>query len=65
VSYRHKGQQWCTELHAESFEDAEERVRALGSWGRVDGEIMARIPAGAELLARIVAGLGNLFRKSA
>lgn len=43
--YQHKGQQWGFEIKAESQEDAEERLQRIGAWGKVDGELVARIPA--------------------
>jgi len=45
-SYRFDGSEWCVTIPARSHEEAEQRLKAL-SWGRVDGEIVARIPAWA------------------
>lgn len=36
-SYRHQGVDWTLEVKASSFEDARERLKQIGAWGRVDG----------------------------
>jgi len=41
--YGYGGAQWSIEVMATSADDAESRLRAIGAWGRVDGERMLRI----------------------
>lgn len=60
ASYRYQGQQWCVEFRAESMEDADARLKAM-TWGRVDGQIMAKVPAGFQMLANTIAWFGNVF----
>lgn len=52
VSYRYEGSEWTLELPAKSHEDARRRVGQL-ALGRVDGEIVAKLPAGAGPLAAL------------
>lgn len=61
VSYRHDGAQWNIELPATSQEDAERRLSQL-TFGRVDGEIVAKIPASAGPLVMLLTRLRNLWR---
>lgn len=42
-SYPFQGGRWCFTLQARDAEEAEARFRAL-AWGRLDGELVARIP---------------------
>ena len=51
-SYPYKSAQWGFELQADSFEDAEARLKALG-WAKLDGELQAKIPAGPAWLWRL------------
>ena len=61
-SYKYKGKSWCVSLPAEGFEDAEARLSAL-HFGRVDGEIVAEIPANPAtgVLVRVASLLRNLL----
>lgn len=43
VSYGYKGNQYSLDIKADSWEEAEERVKVL-TWARVDGEVCCRIP---------------------
>lgn len=52
-SYRFNDAEWGVTIKAPSFEDARRRIRAIGLTGKVDGELVAIIPAGIP-----VAGLG-------
>lgn len=44
LSYPHNGARWSAEIQAESHEDAEARLKMLAGFGRVDGELVARVP---------------------
>ena len=44
-SYRHAGKTWSVDFPATSFEDAKARLSAM-HFGKVDGVLMATIPAG-------------------
>lgn len=63
-SYHHDGAQWSVTLDAYDFQDAEARCKKLG-FLRLDGELIATIPAGAGLgpLVPLVCWLKNLFRR--
>ena len=60
-SYRYDCAEWTTTIRATSIDDAAARIKTLGTWGRVDGELMAVIPAvpGAGLLVRLWYWLRN------
>lgn len=60
VSYRHDGAQWNIELPAASLEDAKRRLSQL-HFGRVDGEIIARIASPLGPIAMLFARLRNLI----
>ena len=60
-SYYHDAVHWGFELHAYSLEDAEARVKRL-SYAKVDGEIVAKIPARLGGVARLITSAKNLFR---
>lgn len=60
VSYRLDGAQWNIELPATSFEDAERRLSQL-TFGRVDGEIIAKIPGSMGPIAMLAARIRNLI----
>ena len=49
------GSRWGFEIYAASHEDAERRLAAIAAWGKVDGEIMVKIPArlGASVWVRL------------
>lgn len=63
VHYGYQGHQWGILVSATSPEDAEERLRAIGAWGKVDGEHVMTIPdmPGVGALVRIATWLRNLF----
>ena len=51
--YRHDGCEWGIEIVADSPQDAQERLKAIG-WARYKGEVAAKIPVpGGGLLNRI------------
>ena len=58
VSYNHVGARWVIELKAASEQDARQRLGKL-VYGKIDGELMAAIPVGLGLLARVIVGLRN------
>jgi hypothetical protein len=61
VSYTHEGAQWVIELKAASEMDARSRLGKL-VYGQVDGELVARLPVQAGLLAKAMVFLRNAFR---
>lgn len=60
VSYRHDGAQWNIEIPATSYEDAEQRLSQL-TFGRVDGEIVAKIPGAMGPIAMLATRIRNLI----
>ena len=60
VTYRHDGAEWCLKLKAASIQDARARLGKL-ALGRVDGELIATVPATAGWLVRAVVALQNAF----
>ena len=59
-SYHHDGATWSVTLHAYDFEDAEARAKKLGNL-KLDGELMATIPAPVGFLPKIVCAIRNAF----
>ncbi len=45
ISYPYRGGRWSVEIQAVDHADAIQRLKALGSFGKVDGEMVARVPA--------------------
>lgn len=37
ISYRHQGAEYCFEIPADDWQDAERRLQSIASTGRVDG----------------------------
>ena len=64
-SYGHGKKQYCLNIRATSFEDAEARLRAIGAWGKVDGELMETIPAhpGGGSLVKLYVWVRNLLSR--
>jgi hypothetical protein len=62
-SYHMDGSQWGLTVMAKDFKDASRRLRAIGTTGQVDGELVARIPAypSVGIGLRIVTFIRNLF----
>jgi hypothetical protein len=60
VDYNYQGERWCIELPADSWEDAQERLRRL-AYGQVVGEVKAVIPIGNRATERIINWLRRLF----
>jgi hypothetical protein len=61
VSYRHDGAEWNLELKAASVQDAQARLSKL-VFGRVDGELIATVPAMAGWFAKALVAFRNAFR---
>jgi len=55
-SYHHDGAEWSLTLHAYDFEDAAARCKKLG-FLRLDGEIMAVVPAKLGFIVRLICWL--------
>lgn len=62
VSYRHEGQEWSLELPATSFEDARRRLSML-ALGRVDGVMVAKVPAPLGPIAVALAAIRNALSR--
>lgn len=62
-TYRFDNADWAFTIRARSSNEARARLRALGTNGTVDGELMAEIPAalGAGFIVRLVCWFQNLF----
>lgn len=64
ISYNHGGHEYGLEVVADSSEDAQARLRSIGYNGRVDGELMAKIPAVAGPLVPLFVTIRNwLFNR--
>lgn len=62
VSYRHDGVQWNIELPASNVDDANRRLGQL-VFARMEGEIVAKVPASLSPLIAIAAWTRNLVRR--
>jgi len=51
-SYQFDGAEWSITIHAASEQEASRRMHAIGMTGRVDGELVADIPAYALTVIR-------------
>ena len=60
VSYRHDGSEWSLELPASSYDDARQRLDKL-VFARVDGELVAKVPASLGPFATLAVWLRNLL----
>jgi len=58
ITYNHDGAEWLLELKAESADDAKTRLSRLAN-GRVDGELVAKIPGSLGPIAMAVAAIRN------
>lgn len=66
-SYQYAGWEWGLELMAQGFSDAEARLAAVQG-GKVDGELMAKIPAtvgpcGTGWFVRLLTAMQNILRR--
>lgn len=64
ASYRLDGSEWSLSFPAESFEDAQRRVRAIRGNLSLDGWPSYAVPAvpAAGFFVRLLCWLGNIFR---
>lgn len=62
VNYQHGGQRYALELHAVDAEDAKARLNSL-LYGRVLGEVTAKVPATLGPLASLICSLRNVFAR--
>ncbi|MDO8877754.1 MAG: hypothetical protein Q8M24_12010 [Pseudolabrys sp.] len=60
-SYRFDGHQYTVDIVAKDANEAKERLKAL-NWAKHDGVLVARIPAGLGLLARLSVAVRNATR---
>lgn len=61
VSYQLDGAQWNIEIPATSFEDAKRRLGQL-HFGRVEGEVIAKVPGAMGPIAALATWIRNLTR---
>lgn len=61
LSYRYQGAEWSMQVVARDEAEAMIRIKQCANYGKVDGELMATIPAapGAGLLTRFICWLKN------
>ncbi len=62
VEYQHKGARWGLTIKAASWEDAEDRLKAIGAWGRVVGSGVITIPASLGVFAKAWVWIANAWR---
>ncbi|HDR1501821.1 TPA: hypothetical protein QB448_002252 [Pasteurella multocida] len=62
ISYYFKGSKWATEVYAHSFEEAQEKVKAM-SQATVDGEIHLSVYIPENPLSKIAKLIKSLLRK--
>ena len=58
VRYRHEGAEWGFDLMARDLDDAKARLSQL-ALGRIDGELVMRVPAATGPLAALIVGIRN------
>ena len=58
ISYHHHGAEWMLELKAHEADDARKRLRVL-PLARIDGELVAKIPASLGPLAAVLTYVRN------
>lgn len=57
-SYRFEGREYTVDIVAKDADEAKERLKAL-AWAKYDGVLVARIPEGLGLVARISTAVRN------
>lgn len=62
ISYNHEGQRWSAEIKARDWADAEARLARL-AFGRIDGELVATVPASLGPIVAITASIRNGFAR--
>ena len=60
-SYGYNCKQWCLTIRAESFADAKSRLDAIGAWGKVDGILIAEIPAALGPFVKLTVWMRGFF----
>ena len=53
IEYQHEGRGWIVDIHANSFKDAEQKMRAIG-YGSVIGEVQGQVPVGLGWWVRLI-----------
>ena len=61
--YTFGNSQWALTIHARSWEEAEERLKRIGAFGRVKGEHITTIPAFAGPFVPIIVWLRNWWSR--
>lgn len=58
-SYKHGGKDWSVSVDAADWADASRRLRAIGTTGQVDGELVMSIPLHTGWFTRIFGGCND------
>jgi hypothetical protein len=62
-SYNLDGKQWSMEIVAPTADEAKRRLDAAATWGKLDGELIAKVPvAWGGFLIPLVIWVRNAFR---
>ncbi|MGV1013712.1 MAG: hypothetical protein ACOYB4_01935 [Methyloceanibacter sp.] len=59
-SYRFDGREYTIDIVAKDADEAKDRLKAL-AWAKYDGVLVARIPRGLGILARISVAVRNAY----
>jgi hypothetical protein len=64
-SYRYQDREYAFTIPARNEIEASNRIRCIGINGRIDGELIAEVPAvpGAGLFVRALCGFRNLLNR--
>ncbi len=64
-SYRYQDREYAFTIPARTEIEASNRMRCIGNNGRIDGELIAEVPAapGAGLFVRALCSFRNLFNR--
>jgi hypothetical protein len=60
LTYQHDGAEWVIELKAANIQDAQARMAKL-AFARLDGELVAKLPASTGPATRLAVWFRNLF----
>ena len=60
-SYGYEKKQWCLTIRAKSFADAKSRLEMIGAFGKVDGILIAEIPAKLGPFVKLTTWVRNLL----
>ena len=63
VEYTFGNSQWILLIDARNWEEAEERMRRIGAYGRIKGEHVATIPAIGGPFVKLVVWFQNTFAR--